>query len=175
MPHFFVLKRAFCIDKVYLFDCINYLLTPHVKYSRLVRGHWEIHTLYSGCEFYFLKSEKKVNGILKHIRTSLQVNFHTPLELKIASFYSIKEKWKGWKGSKGLQLFLYYTLKGWLSVWRIKFNRDVSPAQWGQFLQFYLQNVKSVKNVSLKTCNFNSLQTKSDIRGRGGSWEGYKL
>ena len=43
----------------------------------------------------------------------------------------------------------------------------MSPAQWGQFLQFYLQNVESVKNGSLKTCNFNSLQTKSDIRGKG--------
>ena len=43
----------------------------------------------------------------------------------------------------------------------------MSPAQWGQFLQFYLQNVESVKNGSLKTCNFNSLQTKSDISGRG--------
>ena len=43
----------------------------------------------------------------------------------------------------------------------------MSQAQWGQFLQFYLQNVKSVKNGPLKTCNFNSLQTKSDTPGRG--------
>ena len=53
----------------------------------------------------FLEIRKKVNGILKHIRTSLQVNFHTPLELKIAVFLASKKSEKVEKAQRDCSYF----------------------------------------------------------------------